>query len=203
MQRTPSAPLMRKPLGLGMYVRSASAMLALTAVSVVTGACYEQPTSAELAQVESVMLPGMAITATTPVGTITVHAESNLRRSYAFANTKLSTTMTPRTERWYGSLGLYDGGASLWCSHGRIDRTVVEEGQQHFETAEEALEWIRSQRAMPYVYRNDGLAVGWKTFAPRCELDVEVWQLLVQGNKPKRLEGAEDDKIRVTESPEP
>src|SRR5262249_11873316 len=151
------------------------------------------PTSEELAPVESVMSPGMAITATTPAGTITVRAEGTLRRSYSFDNTMLSTTMIPRTERWYGSLGLYDGGASLWCSHGRIDRTVVEEGQQHFETAAAALEWIRSRPAMPYVYRNDGLTVGWKTFAPRCELDVEVWQILLQGNKPKRLEGAEDD----------
>ncbi len=40
---------------------------------------------------------------------------------------------------------------------------------------------------MAYVYRDDGLMVGWVKDLPRMMLDVEVWQILVDGKKPGRL----------------
>ena len=33
--------------------------------------------------------------------------------------------------------------------------------------------------------------------SPRKKLDVEVWQILIDGKKPKRLPGSQDDKIVV------
>jgi hypothetical protein len=47
------------------------------------------------------------------------------------------------------------------------------------------------------VYRNDGLAVGWMLVPARRQLDVEVWQIYVNGKKPGRLPGARDDLIDV------
>ena len=50
---------------------------------------------------------------------------------------------------------------------------------------------------MPFVYRDDGLMVGWDKNLPRKQLGVEVWQILIDGKKPKRLPGSQDDKIVV------
>lgn len=105
--------------------------------------------------------------------------------------------MWPRQERWYGSLGLYyPGPGNHWKSHNGITRGVLGEGQQHFKTVEETLAWISEQkRWMPFVYRNDGLVVGWRKVPPRKQLNVEVWQIYINGEKPMALPGSEDDKI--------
>jgi len=74
---------------------------------------------------------------------------------------------------------------------------VVEEGRQHFETEDEALRWLAARSFMPYVYRSDGLVVGWSKTPARRQLNVEVWQIIIKGEKPIDLPGSQDDKIRV------
>jgi hypothetical protein len=152
---------------------------------------------------EVVMSPGMAITATTDVGTITVTAGKGLKRSYTWDGATRSVEMVPRDERWYGSLGLYfPGPGEHWENHKGITRGVVEEGQQHFKTADEALKWLAGRKYMPYVYRDDGLVVGWSKTPARKQLNVEVWQILINGKKPTKLAGSQGDKIKVTEPEE-
>jgi hypothetical protein len=107
--------------------------------------------------------------------------------------------MWPREERWYGSLGLcYPGPGHHWKEHNGITRGVVEEGQQHFDSVEAAMEWIAQRTWMPFVYRNDGLMVGWGKVPGRYQLDVEVWQLMINGEKPASLPGATDEAIKVS-----
>lgn len=147
---------------------------------------------------EVVMVPGSEIAASTPWGRIKVVAGDAYRRTYHWGKCSGSVTMWPRKERWYGSLGLYWPGPGFhWRECEGVARAVTEEGQQHFETVEAAFEWIRTRSDwMPYVYRNDGLVVGWRTVIPdRKQLNVEVWQLFVAGKKPNRLEGATEDAI--------
>ena len=50
---------------------------------------------------------------------------------------------------------------------------------------------------MKPVYRDDGLMVGWYKDLPRKMLRVHVWQILINGKKPTRLPGSQDDKIVV------
>lgn len=148
---------------------------------------------------EMVMSPGMRIKATTPVGAIVVTAVDELTRSYTWEGATRSVEMVPRAERWYGSLGLYfPGPGDHWKEHKGITRGVTEEGQQHFKSADEALKWIRKRTYMRYVYRDDGLVVGWSKTLPRKQLNVEVWQILVDGKKPARLWGSENEKVVVT-----
>ena len=147
---------------------------------------------------EVVMSPGMKITATTPVGKITITAGKGLKRSYTWEGATRSVEMTPRDERWYGSLGLYfPGPGEHWKEHKGITRGVVEEGQQHFKTAQQARQWLAGRKYMPYVYRGDGLVVGWQKVPARKQLNVEVWQIFINGKKPARLPGSSDDKIVV------
>jgi hypothetical protein len=148
---------------------------------------------------ETVMSPGMRIQATTPIGEIVIIAVDELTRAYTWEGATRSVEMDPRSKRWNGSLGLYfPGPGEHWKEHKGITRGVTEEGQQHFKSADEALEWIRSRTWMPYVYRDDGLAVGWNKTLPRRQLDVEVWQMLVNGQNPARLPGSQNAKVVVT-----
>ena len=139
------------------------------------------------------MTPGSEIMAHTPWGEIKIRAGDDYERIYEWGRCVRTLRMTPRAERWQGSLGIYWPGPGFhWSECDGVARAVVEEGQQHFETREAALEWIKGQGDwMPYVYRNDGLVVGWRTVVPnRKQLNVEVWQLLVAGEKPTSLNGA-------------
>jgi hypothetical protein len=147
---------------------------------------------------EFVMSPGMRITATTPRGTIGIIAVDELTRSYTWDGATRSVMMSPRAARWYGSLGLFNPGAGEhWRDHRGITCCVTEEGRQHFKTVEEAMKWIKERDYEPFVYRDDGLMVGWDKILPRKQLGVEVWQIFIDGKKPRRLPGNQDDKIVV------
>lgn len=153
----------------------------------------------ELAQIEFAMAPGQTIMAATPVGTIEIHADDWLRRSYTWEGATRSVETWPRAERWYGSLGVYyPGPGSHWEEHHGITRGVVQEGQQHFDSVKAAMAWISEhQQWMPNVYRNDGLMVGWSKTPEREQLNVDVWQIIVNGKKPTNLPGATDAAIRI------
>lgn len=147
---------------------------------------------------EVVMSPGMRITASTATGTIAITAVDELTRLYTWEGASRSVEMTPRHARWYGSLGLYyPGPGDHWAEHHGITRGVLEEGQQHFKSVEEALKWIKERDWSPLVYRDDGLLVSYGKTLPRKQLDVEVWQVLVNGKKPERLPGSQNAKIVV------
>jgi hypothetical protein len=147
---------------------------------------------------EVVMSPGMRITAKTSVGTIAITAVDELTRSYTWDGATCSVEMEPHRARYYGSLGLhYIGAGEHWRDHHGITRCFTEEGQQHNKTVEEAVKWIKERDQMPFVYRDDGLMVGWNKFPDGKQLFVEVWQILIDGKKPKRLPGSRDDGIVV------
>jgi hypothetical protein len=59
------------------------------------------------------------------------------------------------------------------------------------------MKWINEQLWMPLVYRNDGLAVGWRKVPERSQLYVDVWQIYIDGKKPTALPGSADEKIIV------
>jgi hypothetical protein len=150
---------------------------------------------------EVVMAPGSALVALTPSGEIQVGAGQGLQRCYTWEGATRCVEMIPRKTRWLGSLGVYfPGPGHHWDDHKGISRAVVQEGQQHFQTIDQALAWIASQKKwIPVVYRNDGLLVGWSKEPERKQLNVEVWQLLVAGAKPSTLPGAEDQRISVSQ----
>ncbi len=156
---------------------------------------------AELVKTEFAMARGQTITAMTSVGTIQIRADNWLKRSYTWEGATRSVEMWPRNERWYGSLGVYyPGPGRHWEEHHGITRGVVQEGQQHFDSVEAAMAWIAKpeQKWMPYVYRNDGLMVGWTKVPEREQLNVDVWQIIIKGKKPTKLPGATDAAIQIS-----
>ncbi len=150
---------------------------------------------------EIVMNEGMIIKATNDSGTIIIEAKSGLERIYKWGDGEIKVRLIPRKKRWYGSLGVYYPGGD------KKIQAVVEEGQQHFCSKKEALEWLNwLGERVHYVYTSDGIVVGWYTgvnpdFA-MTGLTVQLWQLCILGKKPHDLPGARNDMILISNSNE-
>jgi hypothetical protein len=147
---------------------------------------------------EIVMPANATIEATTPEGTITIKSGKGLKRYYTWDGATRSVVMWPRTERWYGSLGMYYPGPGFhWIGHKGIKRGVVDEGQQHFDTIKEATEWLHSRSHSDCVYRDDGLAVCYSKNLDRHQLNVDVWQIFLEGKTPSNFQERGGDRIWV------
>ena len=143
----------------------------------------------------------------TPVGTVSVQAGKGLERTYEWDGCSLSANMFARRSRWYGSLGAYDAAGRLGLadalrdkSHAckGISRTVVQEGQIHFDDEQAAEEWIRRYSAISRtVWTNDGLLAQWQVVPSRDQFSFDLWLICVQGRAPKGLAGANNDAIKL------
>lgn len=142
---------------------------------------------------EIAMHKGMVITAENKNGIITIEAKDTLERIYKWNGETVSVAMIPREQRWDGSLGIYSPG-------GRKIHTVVEEGQQHFYSLEDATDWLLWQNGrMDYATNSTGLVVGWYvTGKTKTALSVQVWQFYIQGRKPKDFPTSERKSVTVS-----
>ena len=149
---------------------------------------------------EIVMPPNSTIVATTKTGTISIRSGKGLKRYYTWEGATRSVVMWPRSKRWDGSIGIYyPGPGSHWFKHNGVSRGVLEEGQQHFKNTDDAITWIeKCKQWVPLVYRNDGLLVAYGKALPREQLNVEVWQIMINGQKPVKLEGSKNDAIHAS-----
>lgn len=157
---------------------------------------------------ELVMREGTRIEASHDGSTITVTAGKEIDRIYESGGCKLKSNMNARTSRWFGSLGIYDPAGSVgWslftpAACNGISRTVVGEGQIHFDDMQFVYEWIRRQqrgygKTGNTVWTNDGLLVAWNTVPGRAQLNADVLQICINGKRPKNLEGATDSAIKI------
>jgi hypothetical protein len=140
---------------------------------------------------EFAMYPDMAINAVNANGQIKIEATSQLERIFTWEGHNVKVRMRPRDKRWYGSLGIYSPGGSDDQIH-----VVSEEGQQHFFSEKEALEWLSWQtERMDYVYTSDGLIVGWNK--TQNSISIQVWQFYISGKRPFNLPGARNYEITI------
>lgn len=140
----------------------------------------------------------MVIAAETPAGPVRIAGKKGTKRIYSGDGWSRTRHLDPRDIRWYGSLGLYDAASSL-SPHGRL---LLDEGRLFFDSARDAVRYLQT-RDVPFVYNNQGLAVGLKVVEwPGKERKepvrtVEVWQIYINGRKPASLPGAKDGAISV------
>jgi hypothetical protein len=154
----------------------------LCVISIISVAIVYAKSKSDTLKIELVMSEGETIKATTQMGEITIVAGKGLKRTY----------------RWYGSLGAYYPAPSYlhWFACNGISRCVVDEGIQHFNNEKALYKWILDIKWLEFVYTSDGLLVCWQKSPQREQLNVEVWQLLVNDKKPSKLKGANDSKIQ-------
>jgi len=151
---------------------------------------------------EIVMDEGMEITAKTEHGDITIRAGDKYERFYTWDGATRSAKLSPRKYRWYGGFGLYNpGSGGHWRSNHGITRGVLEEGVLWFKTVKDALAWMQKTRGngTACVYTDSGLLVTFLKVLPREQINVEVWQIMIDGRKPVSLPGSSDDSIKVSQ----
>lgn len=149
---------------------------------------------------EPALAPETVVTATTLSGKISVRAGKGLQRWLTWNGTTRHLEMVPRTKKWFGSLGLTGQGTWPHVGEGTVAMSYdVEEGLQHFKTPKHASKWIYAQtKIMTYVWRNDGLMVGWQVDTREgVRISVCLWQVLISGKMPKALPDAQDESIIV------
>lgn len=156
------------------------------------------------AATELVMYEGTSIQASHDGSVIRIVAGGGLDRRYEFDGCSLKSHMGARGGRWMGSMGIYDpaGPGSSFFSCKGISRTVVEEGQIHFDDMSFADEWIRRQQRAAgktghVVWASNGLLVSWNTVPNRLQLNVDVWRMCFHAAHPTKWDGATDGAIRV------
>ena len=144
------------------------------------------------------MSPRMRITAKTSVGTIAITAVDQQTRSYTWDGADLFGRAVARESEVLRRRRLYyKGTGEHWRGHHGITHCLTKESNKLFITLEDAMAWIKEPERASFVYRGDGLMVGWGKTADPKRLTVEVWQILIDGKKPTQLPGSQDDKVVV------
>jgi len=108
--------------------------------------------------------------------------------------------MWPREKRWNGSFGIYyPGPGNHWKVHDGITRAVVEESQLNFSSEKDILSFIAKYNDKgAYVYNDNGMFVFWKkNEGAGGTLRVDIWQFLINYQKPNNLPGSNNDKIII------
>ena len=151
---------------------------------------------------ETVLTPGSKISLINNNGTMTITYLSPVKRRYSWNGGTKVLTMLSRKEKWYGSLGIYSQEAWPFCFLGgnRDSRILAEEATLNFISVQEFLAWHNGEwnrDRINIVYNNSGLAGGWCISPSRNQINVDIWQILINGKIPKHLPGANDSAIKL------
>lgn len=148
---------------------------------------------------ETVMTPGMVIEATNENGTVRITCKrGGNKRTYQWNGEKKTVKLRTRKSRWYGKLGLYLPTYKWPLTPASFS---ADEAILHGETVEDVMRYLAREPSMRYVYTSDGLVVGYGIFPAKNKISISVYQILIQGEKPQSLPGADDSAIKVMHEP--
>lgn len=142
-----------------------------------------------------VLSPSMAVKATVGAARLQIYATHADHRAYEWENATRNVILQ-RTLNTTSPQSIHFSGTSsidqIWPH-----RTVGSEGILTFQSLPEINDWIAAQtKKHPTVYTSDGLCISCDESAE--QLTVEIWQILLNGEKPRQLSGANDEAISVT-----
>ncbi len=145
----------------------------------------------------AVLSPGHSIQASNKNGKVRISYVTSVKRKYEWDGRVKIVTMIPRKELFEGRLGLYNP-ASSWGLNPFEIRLVVEEAAINFASEEQIYAFLRqSSDYMDWVYTNNGLVVGFGRTPSRRQINIDLWQILLRGQKPNGLIGAKPEDIVV------
>ncbi len=159
--------------------------------------------SPETAQ-ELVLKEGTTITVSTPLGEAKIFAGAGLKRTYRWAECSLDAKMVARKERHLGKLGIFDQARPDYIGAGTpenckgIADTAGQEAQLQITDPAFFKRWSESMAAgLATFWTSDGLVVTWGPNVRSRQLFVSVIQICEFGERPKQLQGARDDLIKI------
>jgi hypothetical protein len=172
-------------------------IFALGLLFALTVSCREQPSSASVR--ETVLSEGQSIEAMNKNGKIRISYVGPLKRRYEWDNSQRTVTLRPRQERFDGKLGLYEP-ADAWIFLPGKTRLVLDEAVRNFDTEEQIKAALKESSAyMDWIYTPDGLVVGFARTLSRKQINIDLFQFLVHGQRPSGLIGAKPEQIRVSQ----
>lgn len=173
--------------------------IALPIVVLLSASCIRSASE----PLEVIMCPGDTIEYRASGGrSLKITATGTIERAYLVGDSlHFKVDLTPRPRRWYGARGLYRPRGV-----GNVHMTL-EEAVQHFSSVEEANRWLddrdRTDDGWMASIDDAGLFVTWRYAArppghqggPDYALSVDVYQILVNLDKPKGLLKISDDVV--------
>ena len=151
---------------------------------------------------ETVLKAGMTLCATSADEKICIFAEDDFKRLIYWEGLSNSITLVPRKERWHGKLGLVSPKPpkNLWTNKNGVTRVLIQEAQIKIKSAEKFTKGLNLPgRGDGYnvVYNDDGLLIIWKksVLPDHNVLDLMLFQIISDGEKPNSLPGSQNDKI--------
>ena len=154
--------------------------------------------------IEAVLSDGMKICAKASNDSICISAIGQNKRSILWDGQDRSITLLPRKERWNGKLGLVSPNQpkNIWKGENGITRVLIEEAEIRYDSIESAIEAINFPGKEKYsvVYNDNGLLLTWHSSDSPEEklLDLMVYQILIDGEKPKHLPGSRNEDIDIS-----
>lgn len=153
---------------------------------------------------EVVLDPGMKIEATNKNGTFFVKYVDSRTRHFGWNGNEKTVRMIARTERFpsassirsKGDLGIYHPATGR-----RYPRLVVREAIVHVDSMENLYRFLYQGSALEdWVYTRDGLMLGFSETPERNQINISLFQLLINGEKPSELKGARPQNITISHS---
>lgn len=156
---------------------------------------------------EIVMNDGMKICAMSQNNNkICIISEGNTKRIICIGEEKYSITLIPRTKRWHGKLGLIEPKQpeNIFKTDNYTIRLLITEAQIAYSSVESSVQRLPlyKNNGFNLVYNDDGLLIMWKeSVAPGNNvLDISIFQILIDGEKPNKLPGSQNQNIIVKRS---
>lgn len=143
---------------------------------------------------ETVLREGQIVEATNNNGTVKIAYVDSVTRKYVWDGHERVVKLIPRQEPFQGKLGIYEP-ADAWLIPIRT-RLVVEEAIRSFDSEEQIkTALIESRDYLDWVYTDEGLVVGFGRTSSRRQVNIDLWQFLLRGQKPSHLPGATPERI--------
>ena len=163
--------------------------------------CGESVPTEPYLYTELAMETGMHIEATNKNGTVSIEYIEPLKRRYQWDDFDEERDLIPRKTRFMGKLGAYDpADAYIWEVF--TPRIVANDSQLHFDSMNDIDKWLYQSSLVYYwVYTDDGLVVGFGKKPSRNQVNIGVYQLYLNGEKPTKLKGSRPENIKITKRP--
>ena len=143
----------------------------------------------------SVLDAGQQVVASTAAGKMKIEAGPGLRRVFSWDSLRRGAIVNARSEGFANAQnpGLtFDGTPKVWEAANGVTKLRYEEGVRNYDNIDDATIWMQIRR-LYFVYNDDGLVLGWNREGDA--LHVELWQFLINGEKPTSMPDSHSDRI--------
>lgn len=147
---------------------------------------------------ELAMSENMVIDAKNKYGVVRIEWKGPLERCFAWEEKHECRTLIPRKERYNGRLGAYDPAETFFWEL-FTTRIVSEDSKINFENMQDMKLWlIQGSSVFDWVYTDDGLVIGFSKSTERNQINIYVYQLLVNNKKPTEIDGSRPENIKIS-----